>query len=150
MLLVCLGNICRSPLAEVIMRKQAMAMQLDQIFEFASAGTGDWHLGKGADPRSIRIAKKYHLSLHQHQAQHITSRSINDWDCLIAMDQNNKSDLLKMGVAQEKLLLMRQFEGSDPIKDVPDPYYGGEKGFETIYQLLQNNAGLMLHHLSTA
>jgi len=148
-LLVCLGNICRSPLAEVIMRQQAITMQLDDLFTFASAGTGDWHIGKGADPRSVAIANKHHLSLAQHQAQQITAATIHHWDWFIAMDHQNKEDLQQMGVANDRLLLMRQCESDTPSQDIPDPYYGGKKGFETIYALLQQNAIMMLEYLST-
>ncbi len=149
-LLVCLGNICRSPLAEVILQQQAKAMQWDHTFTFASAGTGDWHIGKGADPRSVQIARQHQLSLQYHKAQQITAATIHHWDWFIAMDHDNKNDLQQMGVTAEKLLLMRQYEGGSSIKDIPDPYYGGKKGFETVYALLQKNAIPMLDYISNA
>ncbi len=145
-LLVCLGNICRSPLAEVIIRQQAKAMGLENDFSFASAGTGDWHIGQPADRRSAEVAARHGLSLEHHRAQQITPANMNRWDWFIAMDQANASDLLRMGVNSQRLLLMRQFE-AEGGGDVPDPYYGSPQGFEHVYQLLADNARTMLAFL---
>lgn len=146
-LFVCLGNICRSPLAEVIVRHHATERRLDDRFDFASAGTGDWHVGGGADPRSAEVAERYGLDLSRHRAQQVTARRILEWDWFIAMDRQNRSDLLAMGVDGERVLLMRQFERSDRELDVPDPYFGGDSGFEEAYRMLAANAELMLDYL---
>jgi|UPI000361FAC7 protein-tyrosine phosphatase len=145
-LAVCLGNICRSPLAEVLLREQAKRMGLDSRFEFASAGTGDWHVGGCADPRTIATAARHGVDLTSHRASQITVRNWQSWDWFVAMDDNNYRDVLAMGVPKERLLLMRQFEAGSG-QAVPDPYYGGADGFETVWQLLESNAVAVMQYL---
>jgi len=147
-LFVCLGNICRSPLAEVVVRDRAARRGLDNSFKFASAGTGSWHIGNGADLRSAEIAGKYGLDLSHHAAQQITAAKVDRWQWFVAMDENNRADLIRMGVPEARLLLMRQFEPDfESVPDVPDPYYGGPDGFEDAYQMLCENADRLLDHL---
>ena len=147
-LFVCLGNICRSPLAEIIVHGQAGKKDLSGQFIFASAGTGDWHVGGLADARSAQTAAQHGLDLSGHRAQQITANKVSNWDWFVAMDDDNRINLLAMGVPEERLLMMRQFEaGSDIILDVPDPYYGGADGFENAYHMLCDNAGHVLDYL---
>jgi len=147
-LFVCLGNICRSPLAEIIVHGQAEKKGLGSQFLFASAGTGDWHVGRPADVRSEQAASQHGLDLSQHRAQQITANKVNDWDWFVAMDDDNRINLLAMGVPENRLLLMRQFEtASATALDVPDPYYGGTDGFEDAYQMLCGNADYILEYL---
>lgn len=146
-LFVCLGNICRSPLAEVVVKDVAAQQGLSHLFHFESAGTGDWHVGKGADNRSAATATQHGLSLGTHKAQRITKANINDWDMFVTMDSDNKSNLLAMGAHENKVFLMRAFEGETVVQDVPDPYYGGGTGFEDVYQMLALNAAGLLKHL---
>jgi len=148
-LFVCLGNICRSPLAEVVVKSVAKQRGLEQ-YHFESAGTGDWHIGKSADNRSASKAIDHGLDLSQHRAQQITAQKIHDWHWFVAMDQNNYQDLLLMGADASKLLLMRQFEPGEVVRDVPDPYYGGAAGFEDAYQMLAANAESLLDYLEQA
>ncbi|ATX80927.1 protein tyrosine phosphatase [Mariprofundus ferrinatatus] len=145
-LFVCLGNICRSPLAEVVVKSVARERGIDQ-FHFESAGTGSWHVGGPADPRSAAKAQEKGLDLSAHRAQQITPRNVDSWDWFVAMDSSNRSDLLRMGVPESRLLMMRQFENDRFIPDVPDPYYGGPDGFEDAYWMLKENAGKLLDHL---
>ncbi len=145
-LFVCLGNICRSPLAEIIVRDEAAQRGLTERFTLASAGTGDWHIGHGADHRSVAIARKYALDLSRHRARQITRDGIADWDWFIAMDRSNRQDLLDMGAPAERILLMRQFESGQEL-DVPDPYYGGPEGFDQAYHMLRDNAGRIIDFL---
>lgn len=149
-LFVCLGNICRSPLAEVVVKSVADSRALE-TYHFESAGTGDWHVGGPADPRSAGKAEDHGLSLRSHRAQQITSRNIAGWDWFVAMDSENRSNLLRMGVPAERLLMMRQFEVDEASRapDVPDPYYGGAGGFEDAYQMLMANAEKLLDHLES-
>jgi len=148
-LFVCLGNICRSPLAEVIVCGQAEKKGLLNELAFASAGTGDWHIGGRADPRSAQTANQHGLDLSQHRAQQITAENIKDWDWFVAMDADNHRNLLRMGVKPERLLMMRQFESDSEISlDVPDPYYGGADGFEDAYHMLCDNADSLLNYLA--
>jgi len=145
-LFVCLGNICRSPLAEVVV-KAAAKQRGAEHFYFESAGTGDWHVGKPADPRSAAKAVDHGLDLGKHRAQQITADNCANWDWLIAMDTENRANLLRMGVPESRLLMMRQFENAAQAPDVPDPYYGGTHGFEDAYQMLVANAESLLDHL---
>ncbi|MDX8376986.1 MAG: low molecular weight protein-tyrosine-phosphatase [Mariprofundales bacterium] len=144
---VCLGNICRSPLAEVIVRYRAEERGLTKQFTFSSAGTGDWHIGNGADKRSCHIANRYNLDLSNHRAQQIRSDNYKQWDRFVVMDQDNLSNLLAMGIPSSQIIMMRQFESSSTIADVPDPYYGRTDGFEDVYQILINNADAVLDWL---
>jgi len=146
-LFVCLGNICRSPLAEVVAKSVAETKALAEMFHFESAGTGDWHVGKGADPRSASKALEKGLSLENHQAQQITRHNIHDWDVFVAMDADNKRNLIRLGAKPEQIVMMRAFEGAQTAPDVPDPYYGGATGFEDAYQMLKMNAEGLLNHL---
>lgn len=147
-LFVCLGNICRSPLAEVVVRDRAEKRGVEGMFHFESAGTGSWHVGNGADPRSAETADKYGLDLSLHRAQQITRARVGNWDWYVAMDGYNYGDLLDMGVPEGQLLLMRQFEpGHDVAPDVPDPYYGGPDGFDDAYRMLCDNADRLLDYL---
>jgi len=146
-LFVCLGNICRSPLAEVVVKSIAEEQGVSPMFHFESAGTGDWHVGKGADPRSASKALEKGLSLADHQAQQITQRNIHDWDVFVAMDSDNRRNLIAMGAKPEQVVMMRVFEGSEQTFDVPDPYYGGAAGFEDAYQMLILNGQGLLQYL---
>jgi len=146
-LFVCLGNICRSPLAEIIVRAEAEQRGMARWLMLASAGTGDWHIGHGADQRSIAIARKYQLDLSAHRARQITGDDIANWDWFVAMDRSNRHDLLDMGAPADRVLLMRQFESEDE-QDVPDPYYGGPEGFDQAYHMLRDNAGRILDFLA--
>lgn len=141
---VCLGNICRSPQAEYIVRLAAEKQGVT-AFEYASAGTGSWHVGSGADRRSQAKANEHDIDMCDHRAQQITARNWQQWDWFVAMDRNNAMDLLDMGVPEARILMMRQGEtGFEHDPDVPDPYYGAGDGFETVFQILQNNADSIL------
>jgi len=144
---VCLGNICRSPLAEMVLCSQAQRMGLDQYFEFSSAGTGDWHVGRSADPRAIATAASHGVDLKPHRASQITANNWHTWDWFVAMDESNQRDILAMGVTEDRVLLMRQFEGGTPIQDVPDPYYGNTEHFEDVWRLLERNAASVMQYL---
>ncbi len=147
-LFVCLGNICRSPLAEVVVREVARKRSLNH-YHFESAGTGNWHVGGRADPRSAAKAREYKLDLSNHCAQQITARNIADWHWFVAMDGENRSNLLHMGVPESRLLMMRQFEADGHAPNVPDPYFGGADGFEDAYLMLAANAEKLLDFLES-
>ena len=148
LLFVCLGNICRSPLAEIVVKDVATRRGLHH-YHIESAGTGDWHVGGPADPRSASKAKEKGLDLSRHRAQQITAHNCHKWDWLIAMDADNRRNLLIMGVPESRILMMRQFENPVNIPDVPDPYYGGAHGFEDAYLMLVGNAEALLDHLES-
>lgn len=147
-LFVCLGNICRSPLAEVVVKGVAANRGLNGKYRFESAGTGSWHIGCGADRRSAATASMHGLDLSDHCAQQITAPKIPHWDWFVAMDYDNRANLLAMGAPKERVLMMRQFESEpDMAPDVPDPYYGGDDGFEVVYAMLTENAESLISYL---
>jgi protein-tyrosine phosphatase len=134
-LMVCLGNICRSPLAEGIL---ASKLPKDK-FIIDSAGTGDYHIGKQPDVRSIAIAKKNGLDISKQKARQFTEKDFSDFDYIYAMDQTNQINILELAKTKEdkakvNLILNELFP--DENVDVPDPYFGLENGFANIYQLL--------------
>lgn len=134
-LMVCLGNICRSPLAEGI-----LSSKLDpEKFYVDSAGTGHWHVGEQPDPRSIKIAKKFGVDITHQRGRQITVQDFEDFDLIYVMDNENKrnvSILAPNDTARNKvnLILNELFENENV--DVPDPYYGEESDFEHVFKLL--------------
>jgi protein-tyrosine phosphatase len=137
-LMVCLGNICRSPLAEGIMRKKIEENGLEWIVD--SAGTSSWHIGQPPDRRSIDVARKYGIDIRDQRGRQITSKDLDDFDKIFAMDTSNYEDILKLADSPEQTekvkLILRE---TNPFEDqsVPDPYWDDD-GFEHVYELLQD------------
>ncbi|WP_110969360.1 low molecular weight protein-tyrosine-phosphatase [Pseudomonas huaxiensis] len=137
-LFVCLGNICRSPTAEGVLRHQLTEAGLADVIEVASAGTGDWHVGKQPDSRTCRAAQLRGYDLSSQRAQQVRVEHFNEYDLILAMDKSNLANLqsLRPGHASAELdLFLRRYEGA--IDEVPDPYYGGEQGFEEVLDLIE-------------
>ncbi len=133
--MVCLGNICRSPLAEGILNSKVNS---EDIF-VDSAGTGSWHVGQLPDSRSIEIAKVHGLDISNQRGRQFTQKDFLDFDFIFVMDNSNKENVLKLAqnnseVKKVKLILDELFPNENV--DVPDPYYGGEQGFESVYQMI--------------
>lgn len=148
-LFVCLGNICRSPTAEGIFRHLARERRLDHHLVIDSAGTGGWHVGEAADPRTLAAARRRGIAW-DHRARQVGVADFARFDLLVAMDRRNLSDLLDTApdeAARAKVVLLRSFDpanrpGDDP--DVPDPYFGGDEGFERVLDLCERAcAGLL-------
>lgn len=136
-LMVCLGNICRSPLAEGILK--AKATELGLTIEVDSAGTGGWHAGELPDQRSRKIAEKYGIDISQQRARKFQSSDFQKFEYILAMDSSNQKDLLALTQNENerlkvKLLLDYLYPGKQ--KNVPDPYYGDLPAFEEVYLLL--------------
>ncbi len=134
-LMVCLGNICRSPLAEGILKSKVDANKV----QVDSAGTGGWHVGELPDPRSIAIAKKHGLDITDQRGRKFSTYDFEQYDHIFVMDNSNHRDVLRLANSEEdkakvKLILNEIFPGENV--DVPDPYYGGDQGFENVYQML--------------
>lgn len=137
-LFVCLGNICRSPTAEGVLRHQLKEAGLADVIEVASAGTGDWHVGEQADSRTLRAALSRGYDLSSQRAQQVRAEHFNHYDLILAMDESNLAHLQAMrpGHASAELdLFLRRYDGA--LDEVPDPYYGGEQGFEQVLDLIE-------------
>ena len=133
-LMVCLGNICRSPLAEGILKKKAK--DLDLIID--SAGTANYHVGKNPDIRSIEIAEKNGVDIKNQIARQFTKNDFINFDVIYAMDKQNYYDIIqkassKLEIEKVKLILS---ESNNNLDCVPDPYYGGKNGFNEVYNML--------------
>ncbi len=136
-LFVCLGNICRSPTAEAVLKARAKQRNIALIIE--SAGTGGWHHGESPDPRAIAAGEARGYSFAGQKARKVSKEDFDRFDHIFAMDKSNLQDLLKICPAQHtsKLELFLDYASEQPVRDVPDPYYGGEKGFDTVLDLIE-------------
>ena len=135
--MVCLGNICRSPLAEGILQEKINSKGLD--IEVDSAGTGSWHIGKKPDSRSIEVAKKYQIDISNQRARQFSTNDFKEFDVIYAMDGSNLSDIVSMASGADEIKKVKLIlNETSPTKNnpVPDPYYGEEDGFENVYRLL--------------
>ncbi|GGR94086.1 low molecular weight protein-tyrosine-phosphatase [Deinococcus sedimenti] len=138
-LALCLGNICRSPLAEALLRRELDAAGVRAVVD--SAGTGAWHVGEPADPRSREVAAQHGLNLGG-RARQLDAADYYEQDVILAMDASNLHDARRMSPpnAEARLTLMRAFDPLAPGADVPDPYYGGADGFTQMYEMLERSA----------
>ena len=136
-LFVCLGNICRSPLAEAIARHKFADAGLE--IPVASAGTGNWHVGGGADQRACAVARQHGYDLDSHSASQVQPGDFENHDWILAMDRSNLAHLQQMQPASSRarLALFLPHVGIDDPDEVPDPYFGGDEGFVTVLQLLE-------------
>ncbi|MCB0507944.1 MAG: low molecular weight protein-tyrosine-phosphatase [Chitinophagales bacterium] len=135
-LMVCLGNICRSPLAEGILRHKCAQKKLDWYID--SAGTGKWHLGAAPDKRSIQVASKHGIDISGLRARSVHSSDYEEFDIIFAMDKSNYKDLMSWALDKEeenkvKMILNEVYPNED--KSVPDPYFNDD-GFQNVYEML--------------
>ena len=134
-LMVCLGNICRSPLAEGILKNKST--HLDIYVD--SAGTAGYHVGNKPDARAIEIAQKYNIDLNNQRARQFSRKDFDEFDIIYAMDKNNYANLISLADNNEernKIKMILNELDHDSFQSVPDPYYGGQEGFEKVYKLL--------------
>jgi len=134
--MVCLGNICRSPLAEGIMRKRTNK----QDFLIDSAGTANYHQGAAPDHRSIAIAALHNIDISKQQARQLTPADIDAFDHILVMDEENLSNALALctsAAQRDKIALITTASEVDALR-IPDPYYGGDDGFAHVYELLHD------------
>lgn len=137
-LMVCLGNICRSPLAEGILQQEADARGLG--WQVDSAGTGSWHIGDAPDSRSIEVAHRNGVDISKQRARQLQAKDLDDFDLILAMDAQNYQDISRIATTaeqREKIKLITSFAYPNKNKAVPDPYYGKMKNFEEVFDLLQ-------------
>ncbi len=149
-LFVCLGNICRSPSAEGLFRRMVEEAGRGGEVEIDSAGTGHWHVGKGADARSSAAARRRGIDLSAHVARRVSRDDLEGdgaWDLVVVMDASNRENVLAMcgREGRERVRMMMDWHSESGVREVPDPYFGeGESGFERVLDLLEGAcAGLL-------
>lgn len=149
---VCLGNICRSPTAEAVMRHRVREAGLAGVVEVDSAGTAAWHEGKPADPRARQEARRRGIAMTG-RARQFRPEDFARFDLVLAMDRQNAADLRRLapdGEAAAKVRLLRDFDpqaGAD--RAVPDPYYGGPEGFAEVFDMVDAACLGLIDHLRT-
>lgn len=151
-LFVCLGNICRSPSAEAVMRNLLEKQAIDGSIELDSAGTSDWHAGEAPDARAAQAARKRGIELSG-AARQVEPEDFERFDLILAMDRSNLSALQHLAPSDEaraKLRLLREFDPASEQSgelDVPDPYHGGPEGFDRVLDLLSDACEGLLEHV---
>ena len=145
-LMVCLGNICRSPLAEGILKSKLPKNN----FTVESAGTGDWHIGKKPDDRSIATAKKNGIDISNQRGRLFKKSDFNDFDYIFVMDNSNYENVIKLAPDEKskqkvQLILNELFPGENV--DVPDPYYGLQNGFDMTFEMLDESCTILAERL---
>ena len=145
-LMVCLGNICRSPLAEGIFRDRVEKAGRSNDFLIDSAGTGGWHAGEAPHPGSLDIAGAHGIDIGGQRSRKVTASEIHSWDWVIAMDASNRRNLLQLGFPPERTRLLLGFTPPGMNRDVPDPYYEG--GFDRVYAMIDESCEHLLDFLT--
>jgi protein-tyrosine phosphatase len=151
-LFVCLGNICRSPLAEAVFRAQVRERGVEHLFEIDSAGTSGYHAGCCPDRRSAEVARRNGIELGG-TARQVTDEDLRSFDYVIAMDGENFADLDQLKAAADGTAEVRRLRDWDPSPDsgdVPDPYYGGPAGFDRVQQIVERSCEALLDALLEA
>jgi len=148
-LFVCLGNICRSPLAEGVFGAVASERGLAPRFLIDSAGTGGWHAGSGPDPRSIAIAARHGVDIAAQRARKVAQDDFERFDLLLGMDRSNVEDLRRMAPpsARTRVHLFLDYSGIG-ARDVPDPYYGGPDGFADVYRMIREASEALVERIA--
>ena len=148
-LFVCLGNICRSPLAEAIFKHKVKSRGWDHILEADSCGTGNYHIGSQPDPRTIANATSNRVPIN-HCARQLSESDLEEFDYILAMDASNLKNILSLPNAtfhKHKIRLMRDYDPAYRGAEVPDPYFGNEDGFQNVFEILDNSMERFLDHL---
>jgi len=136
-LTVCLGNICRSPMAEGILRH--LAQERGITITTDSAGTGNYHVGEEPDRRAIAAMERYGINIRDLRARQFKGLDFEDFDIILAMDASNLDNMLKLAPNAElarKARLVMDHAPKHPEREVPDPYFGGDEGFDHVYRML--------------
>ena len=146
--MVCLGNICRSPLAEGLLSSKLPS----DTFYVDSAGTGNYHIGKQPDHRSIEVAKKNGLDITNQKARQFVANDFNDFDYIFVMDSSNYNNVIKLAKNEEqkkKVEMILNYLFPNENVDVPDPYFGLQNGFDTVYEMLNETCDIIAKKLIT-
>ncbi len=147
-LMVCLGNICRSPMAEGILRKKIEEHHLQASVD--SAGTGGWHAGEHPDRRAIQTAKKFGVDISKLVARKFSQKDFEDFDLIFVMDHSNLREVLKLARTEtdaEKVKLLLELDEPCSRREVPDPWYGGDEGFSEVYKMMDKACDALLKNL---
>ena len=150
-LFVCMGNICRSPLAQGVFRSLVERAGLADRFEIDSAGIGDWHAGELPDPRTRAVASRRGLELVS-RARQVVAPDLDRFDYVIALDAEVMSGLRRLRAqmpATTRVHRLREFEHEADHLDVPDPYYGGDDGFENVHDMVERACAGLFEHIRT-
>lgn len=147
-LFVCLGNICRSPTAEGVFRRALEQAGMAGQVEIDSCGVGNWHVGKAPDARAQQAALSRSIDITALRARQLSAQDFVDFDYVLGMDQDNVSAMrqLKPANSQAHVGLLLDFAGT-PGGEVPDPYYGGEEGFENVLNMIEAASDGLIQHL---
>ena len=146
--MVCLGNICRSPLADGLLLRKIKAQKLDAIVD--SAGTANYHIGKAPDARMIQTAAKHGTDLYFLRARQFTSKDFQNFDHILVMDHSNQRNVLKLAQTQDdekKVEFFLDYLYPNQQLEVPDPYYGTSEDFEAVYQLVDQATDALIQKL---
>jgi protein-tyrosine phosphatase len=147
---ICMGNICRSPTAEAIMRHLVHQAKLDHAIVVDSAGTGAWHVGEERDRRSRAVAERRGMPISG-VARQFVRHDFGRFDLILALDEENARDLRRLAPSEQaraKVRLLREFDANaGPGAEVPDPYYGGPEGFEAVFDICLSACHGLLDHL---
>jgi protein-tyrosine phosphatase len=149
-LFVCLGNICRSPLAEAVFNHKITQLNLQHRISADSCGTGDYHIGDQPDPRTIKTAEKNGVEIW-HPARQLSVQDLTAFDYLFAMDEQNKRGILRLpdaGKHAHKIKLMREFDPQGQ-GDVPDPYYGTMHDFQFVFEMLDRTLDVFIESIKS-
>lgn len=138
LLVVCLGNICRSPMGEGALRAWIERSRLGDVVEVDSAGTGNWHAGEPPDPRAVRCAHRHGVDISDLRARQIQVRDFEAFDWLLCADASNRQDLLRIAplACRHKAVLWLPWSGLQRGDEIPDPYTGGSEDFERVWRLV--------------
>lgn len=150
-LFVCLGNICRSPAAKGIFQHLVKARGVERRFAIDSCGTGGWHVGNGADPRTIAVMAVNRVPLAHAARRFAGADDLDRFHWILAMDLQNVRDLERMGAPRQRVRLLRSFDPAlaglgEDRQQVADPYYGGEEGFQVMFDHLTAACEGFLEH----
>ena len=147
---VCLGNICRSPMADVVLNDRLERAGIADRVEVVSAGTGSWHVGRPMDRRAAALLTTHGYDASDHSAQQFEADWLDDCDLVLAMDVDNYRDIIGLG-PDTRVRMFRDFDplADDRDRDVPDPYYGGDDGFDRVLAMVERTADALVGVLVT-